>query len=94
MDNEIRDAVARAGITQREVADLLRVTLLTAHKYISGKPINSGRLARVKLVTHVLNALVDSGKLPLKHTNRGEGKEKRVAALVKLQKHIDYLLRG
>ena len=92
--NELSRATTAAGITQREVAKLLRVTILTAHRWLHGRPIQTRSLARHDAVIRILNECVVRQKLPLRYSGRGEDKVRREAAIHKLLTYIDERMRG
>lgn len=88
------DAVRYAKLSQRELAELLRVTLVTAHRYVHGQEAQSKLLERQRLTHTVIEILLMQEKLPLRYSTRGEDKIKRKAAIAKIQQHIDARLRG
>lgn len=93
-DTPVGAVLIRAKMSQREVATILRCTVLTAHRYVHGTNPTKLNQVRVDTVVKVLNALVDSQKLPLKFSSRGADRERRAAAIKKIQLHIDNIIRG
>lgn len=82
-----------SGLAQGEVADILGVTILTAHKYFHGGEPKGFRMGRYVFLRDLVTRKLANGELPLPYS-RYRGKVARAIEVAKIKDYVTYRTTG